>query len=51
MFKEENKMMYSTNQPQNVREANQWLKRQGVTNLKFSTRADKFYGKVFVLLI
>ena len=42
-------MMYSTNQPLNVREANQWLKRRGVTDLKFSTRADKFYGKVFVL--
>ena len=48
MFKEENKMMYRTNQPMNVREANQWLKRQGATQFKFSSRADSFYGKAFV---
>lgn len=34
----------------NVREANNWLKKMGVSNiLKFSTRSDKMYGKVYVL--
>lgn len=42
-------MIYSEYQPHNVREANAWLKRQGATHFKFSTRADSFYGKAFVL--
>ena len=33
----------------NVREANQWLKRAGVTQLKFSSKQDQMYGKVFEL--
>ena len=33
----------------NVREANNWLKKMGVNNLKFSTRTDRMYGKVYVL--
>ena len=49
MLKEENKMMYSTNQPQNVREANQWLKRQGATQWRFQSRQDSMYGRVFLL--
>lgn len=34
----------------NVREANNWLKKVGVSNiLKFSTRSDSYFGKVYVL--
>lgn len=34
----------------NVREANNWLKKMGVSNiLKFSTRSDSYFGKVYVL--
>lgn len=35
--------------PYNVREANQWLKRVGATNFKFSTRKDSTFGKIYVL--
>lgn len=42
-------MMYSENQPHNVREANAWLKRQGVTQWRFQSRQDSMYGRVFLL--
>lgn len=47
--REDTEMMYSTNQPQNVREANAWLKRQGVTQWRFQSRQDSMYGRAFLL--
>lgn len=47
--REDTEMMYSENQPHNVREANAWLKRQGVTQWRFQSRQDSMYGRVFLL--